>query len=189
MSTKKKFILGSIVAGVGVAIAAYAATKKELESPKMAVVTTNEQGEITVKEVDADITKTMVNKKDDTILKRIKRFVNKKVIKFLAWVTLHMEQIEAAGAVIGLAGAVISIAGSVRDFARGNDIQEKLDNLDRKIDDLNERERQRNNKLGAYVEDCTEVLNTNLKTTDNDILDLAEALGHPLLEHEEGKTA
>ena len=71
---------------------------------------------------------------DGSILKRIQRFVKKKVIKFLAWVALHMEQIEAASAVIGLGSACFSIASAVRDFKRGDDTQNQLDSIETKVD-------------------------------------------------------
>lgn len=132
-----------------------------------------------------DITEEIAKKEDDTILKKIKRFVKKKVVKFLAWVTLHMEQIEAVGAVLGLAGAAISIAGSVRDFARGDDIQEKLDNIEGLLERHDELERERNNHLGKYVEECTHVVNDNLKTADKDIILLADKMGYKLLEADE----
>ena len=74
-------------------------------------------------------------KKDEngSILKRIQRFVKKKVIKFLAWVALHMEQIEAASAVIGLGSACFGIASAVRDFKRGNDLSNQITDMQEDI--------------------------------------------------------
>jgi hypothetical protein len=78
-----------------------------------------------------DVAEQAVKKDEDgSILKRIHRFVKKKVIKFLAWVALHMEQIEAASAVIGLASGVISIAGAIRDYKAGSDLANKIDELE-----------------------------------------------------------
>ncbi len=74
--------------------------------------------------------------KDDGIIKRIKRFVTKKVIRILGWVALHMEQIEAAGAIIGFVGTIISITGAIRDFVRNNDLSGKLDEINKKLDDM-----------------------------------------------------
>lgn len=74
----------------------------------------------------------------DSIIKRIKRFVTKKVIRFLGWVAIHMEQIEAAATVIGLVGTIISITGALRDFVRNNDLSGKLDELNEKVDYLTE---------------------------------------------------
>lgn len=132
-----------------------------------------------------DITEEIAKKEDDTVLKKIKRFVKKKVVKFLAWVTLHMEQIEAVGAVLGLAGAGISIAGSIRDFARGDDIQERLDKMEHLLEDHDRLERDRVNHLGQYTQECTKVINDNLKTTDKDIILLADKMGYKLLEADE----
>lgn len=72
----------------------------------------------------------------DGIIKRIKRYVTKKVIKILGWVAIHMEQIEAAGAIIGFVGTIISIAGAIRDFVRNNDLSGKLDEINKKLDDM-----------------------------------------------------
>lgn len=78
-----------------------------------------------------DVAEQAVKKDEDgSILKRIQRFVKKKVIKFLAWVALHMEQIEAASAVIGLGSACFSIASAVRDFKAGSDLANKIDELE-----------------------------------------------------------
>lgn len=86
-------------------------------------------------EKNNDVAEQAVKKDEDgSILKSINRFVKKKVIKFLAWVALHMEQIEAASAVIGLGSACFSIASAVRDFRHGNDIEEKLNTIESKID-------------------------------------------------------
>lgn len=81
-----------------------------------------------------DVAEQAVEKDEDgSVLKKIKRFVKRKVIKFLAWVALHMEQIEAASCVIGLASGVISIASAIKEYRRGDDIQEKLDWIQNRI--------------------------------------------------------
>lgn len=72
----------------------------------------------------------------DSIIKRIKRYVTKKVIRILGWVAIHMEQIEAASAIIGFVGTIISITGAVRDFVRNNDLSGKLDEINKKLDDM-----------------------------------------------------
>jgi len=73
-----------------------------------------------------------------SIFKRIKRFVTKRIIRLLGWVAIHMEQIEAAGTIIGFVGTIISITGAVRDFVRSNDLNGKLDELNEKVDALTE---------------------------------------------------
>ena len=81
-----------------------------------------------------DVAEQAVEKDEDgSVLKKIKRFVKRKVIKFLAWVALHMEQIEAASCVIGLASGVISIASAIKEYRRGDDIQDKLDWIQNRI--------------------------------------------------------
>ena len=81
-----------------------------------------------------DVAEQAVKKDEDgSVLKKIKRFVKRKVIKFLAWVALHMEQIEAASCVIGLASGVISITSAIKEYRRGDDIQEKLDWIQNRI--------------------------------------------------------
>lgn len=103
----------------------------------VAVVTTvvkkNEEREaIKINAVDKD--EEVTEKK--SVLKRIKEYVTKKVIRLLAWVTIHMEQIEAAGAIIGFVGTIISITGAIRDFVRNNDLSGKLDEINKKLDNM-----------------------------------------------------
>lgn len=78
----------------------------------------------------------VVADEDDSVIKRIKRYVRKKVIKFLAWVALHMQQIESISAVIGLCSTALGIATAVREFKRGSDQQEQLDRIEVKVDSL-----------------------------------------------------
>jgi hypothetical protein len=63
------------------------------------------------------------------IVKRIKKYVTKKVIKFLAWVALHQQQIEAVVTVLSLGGAVFSVVNAVRDFRTGNKMRDQIDTL------------------------------------------------------------
>lgn len=87
------------------------------------------------KEVDEQIEETE-EKEDKSIIKRIKDYVTKKVVRILGWVALHMEQIEAAGAIIGFVGTIISITGAIRDFVRNNDLSGKLDEINQKLDGM-----------------------------------------------------
>lgn len=167
MTILTKVLIGATAIGAGVAI--------------VECLTSNEEVEAKKEEKVVDITEEIVKREDDTVLKKIKRFVKKKFIKFLAWVTLHMEQIEAVGAVVGLAGSVISISGAVRDFARGNDLNDKIDRLEQLLYKHDRLERDRVNHLGVYIQENVAVINENLKTTDKDVIALAEKLGHPLL--------
>lgn len=81
-------------------------------------------------------------REEKSIIRRIKKYVEKKVVKILAVVALHMEQIEALGAIIGLGSAFISIAGAIKDYKNSNDTQEKLDRI---IQKMNEDEEAINN--------------------------------------------
>lgn len=117
MNTLAKVLLGTtIVAAAGAVVAAVAVKENKKEEQKTE---------------EAPKAKVVVMTKDDkSVLGRIKRFVTKKVVKFLAWVALHMEQIEAASAVIGLGSACFSIASAVRDFKAGSDLANKIDELE-----------------------------------------------------------
>ena len=119
-----KILIGTaVVAGVS-AIIALASDKKE----EITLVRTKDENGNIVIEPQA--------KEDKSILKRIKKFVKKKVIKFLAWVALHMEQIEAVSTVVGITTGVISMASALRDFRKGNDMQKQLDSIEKKLDNL-----------------------------------------------------
>ena len=119
-----KILIGTaVVAGVS-AIIAVASDKKE----EITLVRTKDENGTIVIEPQV--------KEDKSILKRIKKFVKKKVIKFLAWVALHMEQIEAISTVVGITTGVISMASALRDFQKGNDMQKQLDLIEKKLDNL-----------------------------------------------------
>lgn len=119
-----KILIGAaVVAGVS-AIIAVASDKEE----EVTLVRT--------KDVNGNVIIESRAKEDKSILKRIKKFVKKKVIKFLAWVALHMEQIEAVSTVVGITTGVISMASALRDFRKGNDMQKQLDTIENKLDAL-----------------------------------------------------
>lgn len=109
--------------------------------------------------------------KNDGILKRIKRYVTKKVIRILGWVAIHMEQIEAASAIIGFVGTIISITGAVRDFVRNNDLSGKLDAIDKK---LTEQEQYYRDEFRALYEDHNILAKNQAK--------IAKAIGVPVKE-------
>lgn len=107
------------------------------------------------------------NDRDEkSIIGRIKKFVQKKVIKFLAWVALHMEQIEAASAVIGLGSACFSIASAVRDFKRGNDLSNQITDMQEDI------------KLIRYYQDeDAKAINHNNKVFATSLEHICDATG------------
>lgn len=119
-----KILIGAaVVAGVS-AIIAVASEKEEDDTL------------VRTKDVNGNLVIEPKTKEDKSILKRIKKFVKKKVIKFLAWVALHMEQIEAVSTVVGITTGVISMASALRDFRKGNDMQKQLDTIEKKLDNL-----------------------------------------------------
>ena len=105
------------------------------------------------------------------LIKRIKKYVTKKVIRFLGWVAIHMEQIEAAATVIGFVGTIISITGAVRDFVRNNDLSAKLDAIDKK---LTEQEQYYRDEFRALYEDHNVLAKNQVK--------IAKAVGVPCKE-------
>lgn len=106
-----------------------------------------------------------------SIIKRIKRFVTKKVIRILGWVAIHMEQIEAAATIIGFVGTIISITGAIRDFVRSNDLNDKLDEVNAKIDSLAEYSK---DEFKALYEDHNILAHNQAK--------IAKAVGVPVKE-------
>ena len=132
MNIMTKVLIGAAAtAVVGTVIAV--ATKEE----KSQEVTDNSGNVVAFMDKEGNY----VKKEDAGVIARIKRFVKRKVIKFLAWVALHMEQIEAAGAIIGLAGSVISIGGAIKEFKNGTDTEKQLKEINEKLDAIEDRER------------------------------------------------
>ncbi len=115
---------------------------------------------------------------DDGIIKRIKRYVEKKVIKILAWTALHMEQIESASALIGLTSGAIGIASAIRDYKNGNDTKEQLDHIEEYLTEHEQAMNDRINGLGYYTQQCTETVNGN-------IVKIGEKLGIDMSSDEE----
>lgn len=116
-----KILIGAAVAGgVGTAVAVAVDCHQQ------------KKAEQKVKEAETEIQRAQAviardEREEKSIIRRIKKYVEKKVVKILAVVALHMEQIEALGAIIGLGSAFISIAGAIKDYKNSNDTQEKLD--------------------------------------------------------------
>ena len=109
--------------------------------------------------------------KDDGIIKRIKTFVTKKVIRILGWVALHMQQIEAAGTLIGFVATIVSITGAIRDFVKGNDLNNKLDVINQKLDDID----------GYYRNECRSLYEDHNILANNQAK-IAKAVGVPVKE-------
>lgn len=112
MNNIEKILIGLGVVGV-TAAATYVVTKKVVEKKSK---------DISEQVIDLD-------NKDESVLKKIKKAAHKKVVKILAWVVLHQQQIEAVGTVLGIAGATLSVVNAVRDFRNGMNLQRKLDEI------------------------------------------------------------
>ena len=154
MNTLTKVLIGA-AAVTTVAVVVKVIKNKKEEPKKEAEETTEKNG----------------NEKKESPIKRIKDFVIKKVIRILGWVAIHMEQIEAASAIIGLVGAVISIVTATRDFVKNNDICGKLDAIDKK---LTEQEQYYRDEFRALYEDHNILAKNQVK--------IAKAVGVPCKE-------
>ena len=116
-----KVLLGAAVAGgAGVAVAVAVDNHQQKKAEQKV-----REAETEIQRAQAVIARD--EREEKSIIRRIKKYVEKKVVKILAVVALHMEQIEALGAIIGLGSAFISIAGAIKDYKNSNDTQEKLD--------------------------------------------------------------
>lgn len=70
-----------------------------------------------------------VEKEDESFIERIKTAATKKVVRILAWVVLHQNQINAVGTIVGLVGGVLGVVNAVKEYTLGNKLHEKLDQL------------------------------------------------------------
>ena len=165
-----KIILGTVAVGAVCAGAAIIASKTE---EKVAVVKADEDTGIKI-EVESS-----------SVIDKIKKAAMKKVVKILGFVVLHMEQIEAVSTIIGVTTGIIHIAGAIRDYRQGSDLKEQLDRIEEKLKAHDTNDAKRNVALGEYVQNCTEVLNGNLKIVDMDVAKVANKLGVQILERKE----
>ena len=111
--------IAKVLIGVGVVTAVAATTYvvvKKSESKQ-------EVPESDIPEVETDA------KEEKSIIKRIKKFVFKKVVRFLGWVVLHQQKIEAVGTVLGIFVAVLSVANAIRDYRNGLHLKDTLDGI------------------------------------------------------------
>lgn len=157
MSILVKVLVGTaVVGGIGAAVAVAVDNHQQKEANKKVWNATNDvEKQRAIEARDA--------REKKSVIQRIKKYVAKKVIKFLAFVALHQEQIEAAGAVIGLGSAFISIAGSIRDFKNGNDTQEKLDWI---VDRIQRDEDAMNHNNKVFGTACDFLIAKNIENED-----------------------
>lgn len=111
--------IAKVLIGVGVVTAVAATTYVVVKKsePKQEVP------ESDIPEVETDA------KEEKSIIKRIKKFVFKKVVRFLGWVVLHQQKIEAVGTVLGIFAAVLSVANAIRDYRNGLHLKDTLDGI------------------------------------------------------------
>ncbi len=178
MSGLVKVLLGAGVVAVAGAVAIAVAEKSEENAAEKAV-------EFAVDDkVKQELKDKEEERKEKSIFCRIKKYVQKKVVKFLAFVALHMEQIEAAGAIIGLGSTVLGIVGAVRDFKRGNDLNAKVNEIDNKLEhyfqvyDYNRGVDNRNAQLTLdYTRSCTNRVLYNQNVLGYELASVADKVG------------
>lgn len=112
--------------------------------------------------------------KKETVIDRVKTYAMKKSIKFLAWVLLHKDQIEAVATVLTVVSGIISVVVNVRDFMKGYEIQKKLNSLQKQMDVCT-------NHLGHYIEGQTTAIIKNQHIIDQDVIKVGEKLGIQML--------
>ena len=127
MTGLAKLLGAAAVAGVGLVCTLIPDEKPQESHPEIPLGLKIISGEVKPKDLE-----------DTSFVEKIKRYVKKMVAKFFVFVVENMEKIEATSTVIGLASAAFGIMSAVRDWRKGNDTQEKLDELNRKIDKLTE---------------------------------------------------
>ena len=111
--------IAKVLIGVGVVTAVAATTYVVVKKSE----TIQEVSENEAPEVESD------PKEEKSIIKRIKKFVFKKVVRFLGWVVLHQQKIEAVGTVLGIFVAVLSVANAIRDYRNGLHLKDTLDGI------------------------------------------------------------
>lgn len=109
-------MLVKVIAGIVLGAAAVATTVAVVKATSKKYATTNEE----------------VNE-DESILKKIKKAAQKKVLEILQFVINHQEQIEAATTVIGLVAGVAEIGSYVKSMKDHNEILTRLDKIERDI--------------------------------------------------------
>lgn len=115
MNNLAKVLIGVGVVGA-VATATYIVTRKTVKKETV-INGYDEQGNPVVEEVE----------KEESVLDRIKQAAFKKAVKILAWAALHQQQIEAAGALIGLIGGIFAVVNAVKEFNMGKEMKKKMD--------------------------------------------------------------
>lgn len=186
----KILVSTAVVAGVSALVAVVAEEEKKEEKVVIKDAKGNEKVVVTAESnVKVDKNGEIVEEKPG-LIKRIKKYVTKKVIKFLAFVALNQQKIEAVCTVIGLGSAALGIANAIRDFKNGNDMQKKINEMDNKLNhfyevyDYNRIVDNNNAKaISKQIYDChhAEVSNQKLMLT------CLEALSDTTLSEEDNK--
>ena len=116
MNNIAKVLIGVGVVGV-VATATYVVTKS------------SEKKTVVIRDFDEEGNPKTEIVEDESLLDRFKEAATKKVIKILAWVTLHQQQVEAVDTIIGLGAGLFNIVTAIRDYRAGNKMQSQINEL------------------------------------------------------------
>lgn len=116
MNNIAKVLIGVGIVGA-VAAATYVATKS------------SEKKTVVIRDFDDEGNPKTEIIEDKSLLDRFKEAATKKVIKILAWVTLHQQQVEAVGTIIGLGAGLFNIVTAIRDYRAGNKMQSQINEL------------------------------------------------------------
>ena len=75
---------------------------------------------------------------EEPVEESIKEGAQRKVAQILGFIATHAEEVEAVSMVIGLVSGVFGVMSAFRDWRKGNDTQDKLDEIDRKLNSIME---------------------------------------------------
>lgn len=169
MTNLTKVLIGTAIVGTVCAVAGVVAAVSEKEDKADTKVASDENSKIVeIKTVD--------EVKDESVLKKIKRFVVRKVVKFLTFVALHSEQIEAASTVIGLTTGIIGIAKAVKEFRRGEALQDQINEMDERLKAVNQNQAFMWKK---YME-TKDIDFENFRTVNNNVISVLNKLGEDI---------
>ena len=121
MNNLFKVLIGVGVVGA-VAATTYVVTKK------------SEEKSIDIPEEENQEQETEEKAEPKDFVEMIKIGAMKKATKFLAWVILNKDKIEAFGTVIGIVAGVLGVINAVKEYSNGKKLHENLDFLHDKID-------------------------------------------------------
>lgn len=172
MTNLTKVLIGTAIVGTVCAVAGVVAAVSEKEEDKTVSAIKVAPGE-NPKIVEV---KTVNEVEDESVLKKIKRFVVRKVVKFLTFVALHSEQIEAASTVIGLTTGIIGIAKAVKEYRRGEALQEQIDKMDERLKAINQNQA----VMWKNYMNTKDIDFENFRTVNNNVISVLNKLGEDI---------